>query len=106
MTLPTPEITPFWRKLCSRPSGSVSCTSSPSASKPPTSRSISGCAQANTAWNITNRISAAGSRAPPTGCSTTASIRAVQVSGRAGRLTRGGDDAVGLALGGAQFGDA
>ncbi len=49
------------------------------------SSSISGCAQANTAWNITNRISARIA-SPATGCSTTASIRAVQVSGLAGRL--------------------
>ena len=85
-TLPTPEITPFCRKLCSSPAGRVSCTNCPSAPKLDDSNSISGCAQANTAWNITNRISAR-IRSPPTGCSTTASIRAVQVSGRVGRLT-------------------
>ena len=58
MTLPTPEITPFCRKLCSRPAGRVSCTNCPSAAKASDNSSISGCAQANTAWNITNRISA------------------------------------------------
>ena len=57
MTLPTPEITPFWMKLCSRPSGSVSCASTPSAVEAGRISSISGFAQANTAWNITNRIS-------------------------------------------------
>ncbi len=87
MTLPTPEITPFWRKLCRRPAGMVLWTSSPSESKPELSSSMSGCAQANTAWNITNRISASTTR-PPTGCRTTASIRAVSVSGLAGRLTQ------------------
>ena len=86
MTLPTPEITPFCRKLCSSPAGRVSWTYCPSASKLDDNSSIKGCAQANTAWNITNRIRSRIKR-PPTGCSTTESIRAVQVSGRSGRLT-------------------
>ncbi len=86
MTLPTPEITPFCRKFCSKPAGNVSCTNRPSEAKADDNSSISGCAQANTAWNITNRISARIA-SPATGCSTTASIRAVQVSGFAGRLT-------------------
>ena len=41
----------------------------PSASKPADSSSISGCAQANTAWNITNRMSSRIA-SPATGCST------------------------------------
>src|SRR6516165_4552886 len=82
-TLPTPEITPFWMKLCSRPSGSASCTSAPSVSNPNEIRSISGLAQANTAWNMMNsrdsRI-----RRPATGWSRTASTRPVSVSVRLG----------------------
>ena len=86
MTLPTPEITPFCRKLCNSPAGSVSCTNCPSALKACDNSSIKGCAQANTAWNITNRMRARIA-SPATGCSTTASIRAVHESGRVGRLT-------------------
>ena len=37
----------------------------PSASKPDVIRFISGCAQLNTAWNITNRISGQDRRVPP-----------------------------------------
>ena len=80
MTLPTPEMTPFCRKLASKPSGSTSCTSLPSATNADDSNSITGCAQLNTAWNMTNRISARMIR-PNTGCSTTASTRVISVSG-------------------------
>ena len=100
-TLPTPEITPFWTKLCSSPSGSASCASTPSHSKPAAIKSISGFAQANTAWNMTNSRHSRMSR-PATGCSSTASTRPVTVSGRDGCADRGLDDAVGLALRGAQ----
>ena len=86
MTLPTPEMTPFCTKLCSRPSGNRVWTHWPSAAKPSDSNSISGCAQLNTAWNITNRIASRISR-PATGCSTTASIRLVTLSGFAGGVT-------------------
>ena len=50
---------------------------------------------------MANRISS-----PATGCSSTASSCAVSVSGWAGMLTAARDDAVGLALRGAQFGAA
>src|SRR6185437_1664049 len=73
-------------KLCSRPSGSTLWETSPSASKPAWSRSISGFAQVNTAWNMTNSSASRMAR-PATGCSTTLSIRAVSVSGRSGSPT-------------------
>jgi len=59
-----------------------------------------GCAHANTAWNITNRISARMAE-PATGCSTKRFDSHRQVSGLIGRLMFAADDAVGLALGGA-----
>ena len=86
MTLPTPEMTPSCRKLCSSPSGSVSCTSVPSASNPADISSISGFAQVKTAWNITNSRPNRMTR-PNTGCSSTASSRVVSVSGFAGMRT-------------------
>ena len=86
-TLPTPEITPFWMKLWMSPLGSRSCASPPQASKPAWSRFMSGCAQLNTAWNITNRM-ASSSTSPKTGCSRTASTLLVSVSGRLGALTQ------------------
>ncbi len=88
MTLPTPEIRPFCRKLCSRPqpSGITSWINCPSAAKPSDNSSIAGCAQVNTAWNITNRITARITR-PQIGCSTTESIRLVSVSGLVGSVT-------------------
>ena len=73
-------------KLCSRPAGSRSCTSAPSAVKPAEIRSISGCAQVNTAWNITNKTHSR-INSPATGCSSTASSRVVSVSGLAGMRT-------------------
>ena len=85
-TLPTPAIRPFCRKLCSSPAGSTCCTSPPSAPNESDSNSIKGCAQLNTAWNMTNRIKARIT-SPPTGCSTTASTRVVSVSGLAGSVT-------------------
>ena len=85
-TLPTPEITPFWMKLCNRPAGNASCAILPSASKPAEMRSITGVAPVNTAWNRTNSSASRMSR-PATGCSSTASTRPVSVSGRAGWLT-------------------
>ena len=45
-----------------------------------------GCAQLKTAWNMMKRI-ARRIRRPATGCSTTASIRVVNVSGLAGGVT-------------------
>src|ERR1700740_2036951 len=54
MTLPTPEITPFCRKLCSRPAGRASCTIWPRAANATDNSSINGCAQLNTAG--TSRI--------------------------------------------------
>ena len=52
----------------------------------PTAVPSAGCAQVNTAWNITNSTASRISR-PATGCSTTASIRLVKVSGLAGGVT-------------------
>ena len=49
--------------------------------------SIGGCAQVNTAWNIRNST-ASRIASPATGCSSTASIRLVTVSGLAGRVTQ------------------
>ena len=49
-------------------------------------RSISGCAQVKTAWNITNRMASRITR-PATGCSSTASSRVVSVSGLVGMWT-------------------
>ena len=53
-TLPTPEITPSAMKLCSRPAGSTSCDQRAQRVEAASIRSIGGCAQVNTAWNITN----------------------------------------------------
>src|SRR5690348_14535011 len=76
MTLPTPEIRPSLRKLrmISGSGSAAACT--PSQVKPSEIRFITGWAQANTAWNITNRM-ASRMISPPTGCSTSLSTLAV-----------------------------
>ena len=87
MTLPTPEITPFCRKLCSKPRGQgVVNQLAEGAERRPTA-APSAAAPRRTPPGTSRTGSAPGSRAPPPGCSTTASIRAVQVSGLVGRLT-------------------
>ena len=101
-TLPTPAITPSAMKLCSRPGRHRADRSRRARRSPIEIKSIGGCAQVNTAWNITNST-AAGSARPPTGCSSTASIRAVESIGCSGRVTRRREDAVGLALRRAQL---
>ncbi len=85
-TAPTPAISPSRTKLRSSPSGSMFPASAPSQSKPALIASIGGCAQENTAWNIRNST-ASRIASPNTGCSSTASIRLVTVSGLAGRVT-------------------
>ncbi len=86
-TLPTPEIRPSQTKLRITPSGRIWLARAESASKPAVIRSISGWAPANTAWNIRNST-ASSTRTPATGCSSTLSIRPVQVSGRLGGRTQ------------------
>ena len=86
MTLPTPEIAPFSRKLCNSPAGNVLCTSCPSAPKAADNSSIKGCAQANTAWNITNKMSARIA-SPATGCSICAALPSNTVRSRVTRFT-------------------
>ncbi len=77
ITAPVPLITPSVRRLRRKPPGSAVWTHLPIVSNSAVIASIGACAQANTAWNITNRMTAISS-GPPTGCSATASIRWLQ----------------------------
>src|SRR5271166_603173 len=85
-TLPSPEMTPSRTKLNSQPCGSKMPAHAPRPSKPLLIRSIGAWAQANTAWNIKNRIAIRMTR-PSTGWSTMLSMRRVMLSGRPGILT-------------------
>ena len=71
-TPPRPAMTPSASRLASGPGGSVAVTHSASPVAPASIRSITGAAQAYTAWKIRNMI-AASSISPNTGCSTTRS---------------------------------
>ena len=55
-TLPTPPISPSLRKLLSRSGSGAASTRSPSQWKAASIASMPGVAQANTAWNMTNRM--------------------------------------------------
>src|SRR6516164_3693673 len=85
-TLPSPEMIPSRTKLHSQPCGSTIPAHAPRPSKPLLIRSIGACAQANTAWNIKNRIANRMTR-PSTGWSTILSTCRVMLSGRPGILT-------------------
>ena len=80
ITLPTPPISPSFRKLASRSGSGRRVTMSPRRWNSASIASMPGCAQAKTAWNITNRMASSTTR-PATGCRSTASTRVVRLSG-------------------------
>ena len=65
---------------------------------PPSIQSIGASAQLNTAWNITNSTAASTTR-PATGCSSTASMRAIQGLSFGAAVTHGREHSAQIALG-------
>jgi len=85
-TPPTPAISPSTRRPRSALSGKTSFKYPWIAPKPASIPSISGVAQAKTAWKTRN-INASSTTTPRTGCRTIRSRRSVAVSGRTARRT-------------------
>lgn len=77
---------PSVSRLVSGPSGSTVATVSPSQPKPASMPSISGVAQANTAWKIRN-ITTTRVISPNTGCSSQRSSASSIFAVRVGMLT-------------------
>ena len=76
-TAPTPASTPSLSSERNQPSGRAAASSACSAATPASIQPIGASAQLNTAWNMKNST-AASSRGPASGCSTTASMRCDQ----------------------------
>lgn len=77
---------PSFSKLLSGPSGSVAPAHSPSIAVPASIRSITGLAQAYTAWKIRNITTASVTR-PQTGCSSQRSSASSTREVRVGMVT-------------------
>ncbi len=86
MTPPTPAMMPSVSRLLSGPSGSAPPIQFPSAAVPASIRSITGVAQAYTAWKIRN-ITTARVSSPNTGCSSQRSSASSIFAVRVGMLT-------------------
>ncbi|MNV62977.1 hypothetical protein D3C71_1555490 [compost metagenome] len=86
ITPPTPAMMPSVSRLLSGPSGNAPPTHSPSAPVPASIKSITGVAQAYTAWKIRN-ITTASVSSPNTGCSSQRSSASSILAVRVGMLT-------------------